>query len=148
MQGVRLMASWVLALFLGAMFLWIADQTLFPAASRNVIFPLLADYSGIPLFEPTGRLATGLVEVLAALLLILPWTRRIGAILGLAVALGAVAAHILWLDIKVPVTYPPGAADDGGQLFYLALALLAMSLLLAFVHPGANKESANYYDKH
>lgn len=145
MRGVRLMASWVLALFLAAMFLWIADQTLFPA--RNVIFPLLADYSGISLFEPTGRLATGLVEALAALLVFLPWTRRFGAIFAVLVALGAVAAHLLWLDIKVPVTYPPGTQDDGGQLFYLALGLLALSVLLVFVHPGAAKESANYYER-
>ncbi len=141
MREIRWMASWVLALFLAAMFVWIADLTLFPAEpGKNVVFPLLAEYSGFPLFEPTGRLAVGLLQVFAALLLLLPFTRRLGAILGLLIAAGAVAAHILWLGLEVPVEQ--GAAQtDGGQLLYLALALAASALLLVFVHPGRPKSS-------
>lgn len=136
MRGLRLAGSWVLAAFLAVMFLWIADLTLFPGeASRNVVFPALVEYSGSPYWEPTGRLVVGLLHVIAALLLIMPWTRKPGAVFGGTIALGAVAAHVLWLGPSVPLA--AGSSEtDGGQLLYLAFALLAASVLLFFLHPG------------
>lgn len=136
MRGMRQVGSWVLALFLGVMLLWIADLTLFPREpGQNAVFPALAEYSGIPLWEPTGRLVVGLLQVFAALLLIIPAVRRSGAILAGLIALGAVAAHVLWLGPSVPLE--TGSLEtDGGQLLYLALALLAASVLLIFLHPG------------
>lgn len=137
MQGARLIGSWALALFLAVMFLWIADLSLFPPSeAKNVVFPLLAEESGIYYWEPTGRYVAGLAQVLAALLMIIPWTRRLGAILGFLIAAGAVAVHLLWLGMAVPVE-KGSATTDGGQLFYLAIALAVASLLLAFVHPGS-----------
>src|SRR5262245_40444648 len=53
MREARGMLSWVLALFLAAMFLWIADLSLFPStAAKNVVFPMLADKSEYYLLEP------------------------------------------------------------------------------------------------
>jgi hypothetical protein len=149
MRGVRLMASWVLALFLAVMFLWIGDQTLFPPSpGKNVVFPMLAEASGIYLWEPTGRLVVGVLDVLAAILLILPWPRRIGAALALAIAGGAIASHLLWLGTAIPTEF--GSTEtDGGQLFNLALALAVAALILVFVHPGKEKTkgaaSSSYY---
>jgi len=94
MRDARMMASWVLALFLTAMFLWIADQSLFPAEGKNVVFPLLAERSEYYLFEPTGRYVVSLLEVLAALLIFIPPTRRIGAMLAILIAAGAVGLHL------------------------------------------------------
>jgi hypothetical protein len=142
MRDARVIASWALALFLAAMLLWIADQTLFPNEGRNIVFPALAEKSGYYLFEPTGRYVVSLLEVLAALLMILPWTRRLGAGLAILVTAGAVGAHLTpWLGIQVPISATPaidGAtpSTDGGQLFYLSLGLLVASLVLFFVHPG------------
>lgn len=150
MHGVRVIASWGLGLFLAVMYLWIADATLFPReVARNVIFPQLAQDSGIDFFEPTGRLAVGVMEILAALLLLLPWTRRIGAILGALIGLGAVAAHVLWLGIEIPAAVNSDVTD-GGQVFYLAVALTVASVLLVFLHPGKNSEKplkASYYGR-
>jgi hypothetical protein len=142
MRDARVIASWALALFLAAMLLWIADQTLFPGEGRNVVFPTLAEKSGYYLFEPTGRYVISLLEVLAAFLMILPWTRRIGAGVAILVTAAAVGAHLTpWLGIQVPtsMTAAEGAAPpttDGGQLFYLALGMLVAALVLFFVHPG------------
>jgi apolipoprotein N-acyltransferase len=136
MQSARLMGSWVLALFLAVMFLWIADLSLFPPSeAKNVVFPLLAEESGIIYWEPTGRYVVGLAQVLTALLMIIPWTRRLGAVLGFLIGAGAVVAHVLWLGIAVPVQQG-SEATDGGQLFYLAIALAIASLMLAVLHPG------------
>ena len=152
MRAMRWMGSWVLALFLAVMFLLIADQTLFPASpAKNVVFPLLAQNSGIPLFEPTGRLAVGLLDVLTALMVFIPFTRRIGAILALVICAGAAGAYLMWLTTAIPVE--TGSTDtDGGMLFDLTLALLAASALLVFVHPGRAKDggagaSDGYYVK-
>ena len=143
MRDARMMGSWVLALFLAVMFVWIADLSLFPASeARNVVFPLLAEKSGIYLWEPTGRYLGGLAQVLVALLLIIPLTRRIGAILGFVISGGAVAAQIMWLGMAVPVEQG-SKATDGGQLFYLALALAAASLILIFIHPGRDKSGSS-----
>jgi hypothetical protein len=151
---MRLMASWVLALFLAVMFLLIADQTLFPATpAKNVIFPLLAQNSGIPLWEPTGRMAVGLADVLTALLVFVPFTRRAGAILAFLICAGAIAAYLMWLTPgqmgAIPVEI--GSSDtDGGMLFDLTLALLGASVLLIFVHPGKSKSAGaggGYYAK-
>jgi hypothetical protein len=148
MRDARVIASWALALFLAAMLLWIADQTLFPNEGRNVVFPTLAERSGYYLFEPTGRYVVSLLEVVAAVLLILPWTRRIGAGLAILVTAGAVGAHLTpWLGIQIPTSVAPvadGAAPptDGGQLFYLSLGLLVASLVLFFVHPGRSAGGA------
>lgn len=143
MRSARMMMSWVLALFLAVMYLWIADLTLFPVEpSKNVVFPSLAAESGFALWEPTGRLVVGALDVLAAVLLILPFTRRLGAVLALLIALGAVAVHVLWLGLSVPMEI--GSTEtDGGQLFYLALAMAAAAGLLIFVHPGAGGDSAS-----
>jgi hypothetical protein len=155
MRDARVIASWAIALFLAAMLLWIADSTLFPTEGRNVVFPTLAENSGYYLFEPTGRYVVSLLEVLAALLVILPWTRRVGAGIAILVTAAAVGAHLTpWLGIQVPTSLPvaEGAepATDGGQLFYLALGMLVASLVLFFVHPGesgAKRAGYGYYGR-
>jgi hypothetical protein len=140
MRTIRTMASWVLALFLAVMFLWIADLTLFPPTpGKNVVFPLLAETSGIYLWEPTGRLAVGVLQAFAAVFLIPPWTRRFAAILTFLISAGAVAVHVLWLDVAIPTEFG-ATTTDGGQLFYLAIALMVASLVLVLVHPrGGSK---------
>ncbi len=141
MRPARLVASWILALFLAIMFLWIADLTLFPPSpEKNVVFPALVEYSGIAWWEPTGRFAVGVLDVLAAILLLLPLTRRLGAILAFLVAMGGVAVHVLWLGVELPVEIG-STVTDGGQLFYLAVGLAAASAILAAVHPGREKAS-------
>jgi putative oxidoreductase len=74
--------------------------------------------------EPWGRIGTGLVEALAAALLLLPNPRHHlpGAMLTLGVISGAVASHLLVLGIVV--------ADDGGLLFGLALVVMIGSIWL------------------
>ena len=140
MRGIRNLLSWVLALFLAALLAYLADAKLFADPNEpNVIFATIAEKSGIALAEPTGRYVTGIIEAFAALMLILPVTRRFGALLALAVSAGAVGVHLSpYLGQEVPVAL--GASEtDGGQLFYLALALLAASGLLSFVHPRGRK---------
>lgn len=145
MREARTLGSWVIALFLAAMLVWVAVDTLAPAVgTRNHLFPLFAETSGITWFEPTGRFAFGVLEVLLALLLLIPLTRRFGAILSvlLMTALAALVIQLMMLQIPIPVdTVGEGGAvttteSDPGALFYLVIGLLVASLALIFIHPG------------
>lgn len=72
--------------------------------------------------EPWGRIASGVVELVAAALLVYPRTAALGALLAAGVMAGAILAHLFVLGISVK--------DDGGLLFGLAVAVLGASCLV------------------
>jgi hypothetical protein len=85
----------------------------------------------IYIFEKTGlgdagRYGSGLAELLASILLFIPRTRVLGALLALGVIVGAIFSHLTVLGIEV--------MGDGGTLFYLALIVCACSLALVVMH--------------
>jgi hypothetical protein len=136
MQSVRLVGSWALSLFLAAMFLWLADQTLFPVDPEGaVVFRQLAEVSGFPYWDPTGRVIVACLEIAAAGLLLFPASRLWAAWLCILITTGALVAHVLWLGIEIQLSADP-VRTDGGQLFNLALALLASGILLLRILPG------------
>ena len=141
MYGIRMLGSWILALFLAAMFILIANEILFPdSPEENVVFPSLVAYSGMSLWEPTGRFVIGVAHPVAALLLFIPWTRRLGAIFAIVLSGGALAAHVLWLGTELPVTLDsPAGETDGGILFYLAISLFVAAIALLIIHPRKHR---------
>ena len=74
--------------------------------------------------EPWGRIGSGIAELIAAILILIPATTWLGAGLALAVMAGAIFSHLTVLGIVV--------MDDGGLLFGLGLAVAACSILLLF----------------
>ncbi|MEL6857703.1 MAG: hypothetical protein AAFO74_04910 [Pseudomonadota bacterium] len=152
MRAMRHLGSWGLALFLILMFVQATihplpnppegSVKLFDAAGQNIVFATIAAKTQIPLFEPTGRVLVAIAELIAAVLLLLPFTRRSGAILSFLILGGAVIMHLMpsVLGREIPLSLETGAATDGGQLFALAIAMLAASMLLIVVHPS--KKSA------
>ena len=72
--------------------------------------------------EPWGRLASGVAELMAAILLLTTRWNWLGAALAIGIMLGALGAHLTVLGIEVQ--------GDGGLLFALALGVL---LLATFV---------------
>lgn len=72
--------------------------------------------------EPWGRYGSGVVELIAAILLFLPSLVPVGAGLALGVMSGAILFHLTKLGIVVQ--------DDGGLLFGLALIVWAGSALV------------------
>ncbi len=75
--------------------------------------------------EPWGRIASGVVELIAALLLLRARTAALGAALAAGTMLGALGAHLTLLGIEVQ--------GDGGLLFLLALVVLACGVLVAWL---------------
>src|SRR5438552_11850493 len=75
--------------------------------------------------EPWGRIGSGIAELIAAILIVIPRTTWLGAGLALAVMAGAIFSHLTVLGVVV--------MDDGGLLFGLALAVAACSVVLLFL---------------
>lgn len=74
--------------------------------------------------EPWGRIGVGILEFIAAVLLLIPATAWLGGVLALGLMLGAIGMHLTILGIVVQ--------DDGGYLFFLAVlvALCSVYVLL------------------
>ena len=77
--------------------------------------------------EPWGRIGSGVVELIASVLLLLPRTAVFGAILALSTICGAIFAHLTKLGIKIP------AVDDHGELFALAIVVFVGSLVVLYL---------------
>jgi hypothetical protein len=108
-------ASWVLQLLAAGILL----QTLFfkfTAAEESVyIFTTLG-------VEPWGRIASGVVELIASLMLLTPTLAPFGAALAMAVMAGAIMSHLTILGIDVK--------GDGGLLFALAITVFVSSAVV------------------
>lgn len=152
MRGLRLLASWVLALFLIFMFLQATvhplpdppegSVKLFDRPGENIVFQTMALNTGMAWLEPTGRVIVAILELIACVFLLIPPTRRFGAVLSFFILAGALAAHLMpeVLGREVPLSLSAGSTEtDGGRLFALAIGMLAISMLLIFVHPGRRK---------
>jgi hypothetical protein len=75
--------------------------------------------------EPWGRIGSGIVELIAVVLLLYPRTVTLGAILSAGVISGAIVSHLTKLGIVVE--------NDGGLLFFLALTVFAGSLAILVI---------------
>lgn len=72
--------------------------------------------------EPWGRLGTGVLELIAAVMLLTPSLVPYGAILTSGLMAGAILSHLTILGIEVK--------GDGGLLFGLALTCFAGSVVI------------------
>ena len=112
--------SWILQLVAAV----ILFQTLFfkfTGAKESVyIFSTLG-------LEPWGRIGSGVVELIASILLVIPATVTLGALLSLAVISGAILSHLTKLGITLP------AVDDRGELFALAVVVFVACAAILFI---------------
>jgi len=76
--------------------------------------------------EPWGRIGSGVVELIASVLILMPKTVAYGAGLALGTISGAIFFHLTRLGIEV--------MGDGGQLFYEAIIVFVCSLILLIAY--------------
>ena len=107
--------SWIFRIVIAI----ILVQTLFfkftGAEESKYIFTTLMGES-----EAVGRIGSGIVELIAVVLLFIPQTTWLGAVLALGTMSGAIFSHLTKLGISVK--------DDGGLLFGLAITVFVLSL--------------------
>ena len=77
--------------------------------------------------EPWGRIGSGVVELIASILLVIPATVTVGAIIALVTISGAIFFHLTKLGIALP------AVNDRGELFTLAVVVFLVSLAILFI---------------
>jgi uncharacterized membrane protein YphA (DoxX/SURF4 family) len=76
--------------------------------------------------EPWGRIGTGALELVASVLILIPRTTALGAILAAGLMGGAIMSHVTKLGIEVQ--------GDHGQLFLYACLVLISCLILAYAY--------------
>ncbi|MDY8138599.1 DoxX family membrane protein [Aquimarina sp. 2201CG5-10] len=76
--------------------------------------------------EPYGRIGTGVVELLAGILLLIPKTIWIGAALTLGIIGGAILMHVTKLGIEIN--------NDGGVLFITAVITFVLSAVILWIN--------------
>ena len=157
MFALRLLGSWLIAAIL--IFIYVnavihplpnppeGFVKLFDRPGENVIFQTMANKTGIALLEPTGRVLVACLELLIALLILVPASRRTGALLSMILMAGAVTAHLLpdVLGRELPVSMEPGTTEtDYGRVFALAVSMMALSVLLYFIHPRRRRPESSW----
>lgn len=75
--------------------------------------------------EPWGRMGSGVAELIASLLILIPRTSVYGAVVGAGVMAGAIASHLFILGLEV--------MGDGGQLFIYACLVMISCLFIIWV---------------
>jgi len=78
--------------------------------------------------EPWGRIATGLIELISAGLVLIPRTRVLGALVAAGTMAGAILSHLAFLGVEI--------MGDGGLLFALAWIVLGAAGVVLWLHRG------------
>ena len=77
-------------------------------------------------FEAIGRIGSGVVELIAAVLLLMPSKAWLGSVIALGTISGAIFSHLTMLGIEVK--------GDGGLLFGLAVIVFVLSAVILLIH--------------
>ncbi|MBL6445792.1 DoxX family protein [Fulvivirga sp. 29W222] len=89
--------------------------------------------------EPWGRIGSGIAELIASLLLLIPRTAWLGAFMALGIMAGAIFFHLTTLGVEV--------MGDEGYLFWLAIVVSVCSIITLVLHrtdiPFLNKRDIN-----
>ncbi|MFT3795252.1 DoxX family membrane protein [Flavobacterium sp.] len=96
---------------------------------QTLFFKFTASEESVYIFstlgmEPFGRIASGVGELIASVLILIPRTTVYGALMGLGIIAGAIVSHLFVLGIAVK--------NDGGLLFILAVAVFLCCAILIY----------------
>lgn len=98
---------------------------------QTLYFKFTAQPEAVELFtklgvEPWGRIGTGIIELITGILLLIPTSVFVGALLGVGLMIGAIASHITVIGIV--------SQGDGGQLFIMAIIVLVCCIVILVLH--------------
>lgn len=79
-----------------------------------------------PEHEAFGRIGSGVIELIAVVLLFIPSTVWLGAVIAFGTISGAIMSHLTLLGIEVK--------GDGGLLFILAVVVFLLSGIILLIH--------------
>lgn len=113
----------------GSIIQWLFRLTAAIILLQTLFFKFTAAEESVYIFstlgmEPYGRIGSGIVELIAAILILIPRTTLLGALMGAGVILGAILSHLFVLGIEVK--------NDGGELFVLAIITFLCCIALIY----------------
>lgn len=116
---------------------WIARLIAAIVLCQTLFFKFSAAPESVFIFsqlgvEPYGRILSGIIELIAGILLIIPSTQLFGAIVALFVMMGALFSHLFVLGVVVQ--------NDGGTLFGLAILVFCCSLFVMYNNRNSLKQ--------
>jgi hypothetical protein len=122
---------------------WLAQLTVAVILLQTLFFKFTAAEESVYIFstihaEPWGRIGSGVIELVASALLLLPALAPIGAALAMASMAGAVLTHLTVLGIDVK--------GDGGLLFALAVTALVGSAVVLLVRRAQLPVVGRYFE--
>ena len=111
-------------------FLWIVRLLAAVILLQTLYFKFTAHPQSVHLFtvlgmEPWGRIGTGVLELIASILILYPRTTGYGALLGMGLMAGAIFFHLTKLGIVF---------DGDAVLFIYALTVFISCTILAIVY--------------
>jgi hypothetical protein len=83
-------------------------------------------FASIGTVEVSARIGSGILELIAAVMLLMPRFVWVGALLAMAATGGAIASHLTFLGIEVQ--------GDKGLLFFLAVVVFVTAAIALFLH--------------
>jgi len=120
-----------MAIHLSAVGTWVLRLLAAVIMLQTLFFKFTASQESVYIFEtlgmePYGRIGTGVLELIAAVLILYPRTTALGAAIAIGLMGGALFFHVTKLGIVV--------MDDGGQLFIYALLVMISSIALVAIY--------------
>jgi uncharacterized membrane protein YphA (DoxX/SURF4 family) len=127
MARIHRLLTWPAALYIAGILLWYEQYKLTGNPGSVWLFTVLSDWLFISGYEKPFRLFVASMEIVASVLVIIPYTRMWGAALALGVMSGAIFFHL-----ASPLGIDP--YHDGGALFKEACTvwLCAVFILLSY----------------
>jgi uncharacterized membrane protein YphA (DoxX/SURF4 family) len=112
-----------------SIFMWVLRLTASIILLQTLYFKFTGADESVYIFstlgiEPYGRIGSGIAELIAAILILIPRTTLFGALMGAGVMLGAIFSHLFVLGIEVK--------NDGGELFILAIITFLCCIALIY----------------
>jgi len=112
-----------------SIFMWVLRLTSAIILLQTLYFKFTGAEESVYIFstlgiEPYGRIGSGIAELIAAILILIPRTTLFGALMGAGVMLGAIFSHLFVLGIEVK--------NDGGELFILAIITFLCCIALIY----------------
>ncbi len=103
-----------------------APESVYISTKLGAFIHTYLPFASIGTVEVSGRIGSGIMELIAAVLLLTPRFVWAGAILAMAATGGAIVSHLTFLGIEVQ--------GDKGLLFFLAIAVVVTSAIALFLH--------------
>ena len=98
---------------------------------QTLRYKFTAHPDSVYIFEKTGlgdagRIGSGIAELIAAILILIPRTAWLGALLTVGIISGAIFMHLTKLGIEIN--------NDGGTLFWMAVGVFVLSLVTLLIN--------------